>query len=326
MRQLALAVVLAIVAGCSSTAPIESVVSHRIGYLSSGGQVDTTERVSGLRSALAQFGYVEGQNVSIDVRYSDGNNDRLPALAKELIALQPSLIVAPGVFEALALKEATTVVPIVLAGVPDPVENGLVNSLAHPSGNITGTGRQSAGLAQLRLQLLKEIAPAVSRVGIFYDPSNVNATRVYDEARGAGATLGLTVVPVAHHNADSYRSALANTAGAQLDGVFVLGSTTDLNQKTLILDFVSAHRLPALYGGYRDFVDAGGLMFYGENAGDATRRSASYVDKILKGAKAGDLPIERTSKFDLVINLRTASALGLTVSKALLDKATDIVQ
>lgn len=316
---------LALLASCAVTAPqAVPTKTYLIGYLTAGTRSDTTIQIDAFRSGLRNLGYVEGQNLRLEIRWAEDYNDRLPELAAELVALKPDLIVAENLREALALKQATSTIPIVFASVPDPVENGVVTSLAKPGGNITGVGRVATGVVQRRLQLLKEAVPVISRLGFLYAPYIVSQLRLYQEAQTGSPALGLTVVPVPAH--EDIALALSAAAGAHLDALYLTSAGLLLGQKAVVLEFAAANRLPTMSGGGREFVDAGGLMFYGEDLTNGVRRSTQYVDRILKGARPADLPIEMTSKFDFIINLKTARALGLTIPKSVLDQATEFVQ
>ncbi len=315
-----------LVAGCAGSPQPAAAKVYRVGWLSGSTQAENAAPLDAFRRAMRDLGYVEGRNLTLEIRYADGYTDRLPALAAELVALKPDIVVTQLPSEILGLKQAATAIPIVMAGVPDPVEQGLIASLARPGGNITGAAYRFLGTTPQRLQLLKEAAPGTSRIGLVYEPANPGHIRFLQEARDAAAALAIELLPLGIVSPDDLASALAAALSWHADALFVAGGLVARSQLARLVDFAATNRLPSMFGGGRDFVDAGGLMFYGEARTDAVRRSAPYVDKILKGAKPADLPVEVSSKFDLIINLKTAKALGLTIPPSVLAQATELIQ
>src|SRR5262245_23447491 len=299
----------------------------RIGYLSAdlaGG--------SGLREAFRQglrdLGYVEGRNFVIEYRDAEGKFERLPALAAELVALEVDVIVAPITVAALAAKQATRTIPIVFVGASDPVTSGLVTSLARPGGNAAGLSNLAPELVGKRLQLLTQAVPGVSRVAVLWQPGFVGERTEKDllkEAEVAARGLRMRLQFVKARGPEDFDRAFSDMTSAGADALIVLPSSMLFNERRRLVDLAAKHRLPAVYFG-REFVDAGGLMAYGPNFADVFRRAATYVDKILKGAKPADLPVEQPTKFELVINLKTAKALGLEVPTQLIAQADELIE
>jgi putative ABC transport system substrate-binding protein len=303
---------------------------YRIGVLSTGGPEQEISLRASLRELLRERGWIEGQNLVVEWRYAEAKYERLPALAAELVRLQPDLIMARGGPGATAAKRATATIPIVMYGATDPVGIGLVQSLARPGGNVTGlTDDQDPEIMGKRLQLLKEVAPAISKVAVLtrVPPSAVvPLISRYEAALEAGAkALGLQVRQWHLEGPDDINkafTAIRREAFGALDVVYV--PVTWINRRQ-ILDLAARHRLPAIYV-HRTYALDGGLMSYGEDEREVPRRLAVYVDKILRGAKPADLPIEQPTKFDLVINLKTAKAMGLTIPQSLLVRADEVIQ
>jgi putative ABC transport system substrate-binding protein len=311
----------------SCAAPVPSVTRvYRVGYLSGNTEAETATQLDAFRQALRDLGYVAGQNLSLEVRYADGRVDRDPGLAAELVALKLDVIAARATPEALALRQATSTIPIVLVNVPDVVESGLAASLAHPGGNITGTAGQGAELAQRRLQLLKEALPGATRVTYVGDATQATATALVQEYQKAGAALGIDVEDLLVRAPADVASAFDAMRRRRPEAVIIAGGAVIGSQRQAILDFVSASRLPSMFTINRESVDRGGLLLYGADLVEVIRRSATYVDRILKGAKAADLPIEKPSKFEFIINLKTAKALGLTIPQSVIAQATEVIQ
>jgi putative ABC transport system substrate-binding protein len=274
---------------------------------------------------LRDLGYVEGQNITIEFRSSEGKYERLPDLAAELVRLKVDVIVAPANENVVVAKQATRTIPIVMAGSFDPVGSGLVASLARPGGNVTGLSFRATEIEGKRLELLKEIAPRVSRVAVLSNPTNRAIHSLLGEVEVAARSLGLQLQILEARGADEFQDAFVamtrERAGALLvfpDGMFLL-------HRTRIADLAAKSHLPAMYG-VREFVDAGGLVSYAPSIRDNLRRAAIYVDRILKGARPGDLPVEQPTKFELVINLKTAKALGLTIPPSLLARADHVIE
>jgi putative tryptophan/tyrosine transport system substrate-binding protein len=282
------------------------------------------------RQGLRDLGYVEGRNFVIEYRGAEGKPERLPALAAELVALKVDVIVAgggtPGV---LAAKQATKTIPIVFAsGASDPVSSGLVTSLARPGGNVTGLTGLGPELVGKVLELLTQAVPGVSRVAALWQPGAFGERTEKDMLKGAedtGRALGVRLQFVEARGPDDFDRAFSDMTRARAGALTVLGSAMLFNERRRLVDLAAKHRLPAVYP-WRDGVDAGGLMSYGPNGPDLFRRAAAYVDKILKGANPADLPVEQPTKFELVINLKTAKALGLTIPPPVLGRADHVIE
>jgi ABC-type uncharacterized transport system substrate-binding protein len=301
---------------------------YRIGWL--GGVAPTTpefERLSGaFREGLREHGYIEGQNLVIERRWTGGQIERSSSLAAELVNLKVELIVAVGNPRARAAKEATSAIPIVMVYVLDPIEAGLVASLARPGGNVTGV-TMDAGLEIVgkHLELLKEAVPKVSRVAVLLNPvTPLNAAQVR-ETQAAARVLGVTLQFYEVRDPNEFDGAFAAMTKARVGALLVMPHPFIYVQARRIADLAAKSRLPAVYP-FREAVEAGGLMAYAANAPDMFRRAAVYVDKILKGTKPGDLPVEQPTKFELVINLKTAKALGLTIPRSLLLRADEVIR
>jgi putative ABC transport system substrate-binding protein len=294
---------------------------YRIGWLSL-----TPAPAEGLvtfRRALNELGWIEGRNIAIETRFADNKPDRLAALATELVDLRVDVIVTQTSPAALAAKNATSTIPIVMAGSSYPVERGLVSNLARPGENITGlTNNPGPGFHRKLAQLLKEAAPRVSRMAVLW---STGEEAVLAEVQAAAPALGITVMDAGARAPEQVPVVLGAAAQARADGLLVTPSPLNTSQRKVIVDFAMAQRLPSIYGD-KFFVLAGGLMSYWTDWQVVWRQSATYVNKILKGAKPGDLPVEQPSKFELVINLKTAGALGLTIPQSLLLRADEVIQ
>jgi putative tryptophan/tyrosine transport system substrate-binding protein len=296
----------------------------RIGWLSpsAAGSVAGFER---LRGELHRLGYVDGKNLLIESRYAEDKLERLPTLADELVRLKVDVLVTRGTPEAIALKNATKTIPIVFYTVTDPVGAGLVDSLARPGGNITGFSSLEALLAGKRLELLKETVPKLTRVAVLWNPQDLSSAQQWKESQTASRELNLQLYSMEVSRAGQYESAFKEAINARSASLAVIaGSLEDLNQQQ-ILDLATRNRLPAMYPRVV-FVTSGGLMSYGAASEEAARRAALMVDKILKGAKPADLPVEQAAKFDLVINLNAAKKIGLTIPQKLLVKADRVIK
>jgi len=278
------------------------------------------------RQRLRDLGYVEGQNLVMESRYAEGSEERLPALAAELVQLQVDVIVAPGTEAILAAQHATRTIPIVMTGANDPVGQGLVASLAHPGGNTTGLSNLGVELPGKRLELLKEAVPQSTRIAVLGNPADPAYAPAMHTATVAAQALGLHLHVVELHRAEELDTAFAAMPRAGVDALLVLGEPQLTDRlRGRIVDLAVQSRLPAMYD-WRMYVDAGGLMSYGASLLDKYQRAAEYVDKILKGAKPADLPVEQPTKFELVINLKTAKALGITMPPSLLLLADEVIQ
>ncbi len=280
------------------------------------------------RQGLRDLGYVEGRNVEIEYRDAEGKDERLPALAAELVALKVDVILAGGTPQALAAKQATRTLPIVFTAAPDPVTDGLVTSLARPGGNVTGLSSIAPELVGKRLELLKQAVPGVSRVAVLWQPGGSGERTEKDMLKGAevaGRALGVRLQFVEARGPADFDRAFSDMTRARAGALTVLASNMILGERRRLAELAAKNRLAAVYP-LREFVDAGGLMAYGPDLADVFRRAATYVDKILKGAKPADLPVEQPTKFELVINLKTAKALGLTVPPTLLNRADEVIE
>ncbi len=300
---------------------------RRIGYLSPLDLAGESSRSEAIRMALRERGHVEGQNIAIEFRYAEGKLDRLPDLAAELVGLKVEIILAAGGDRIiLAAKNATKTIPIVMSGASlDPVEAGIVDSLARPGGNITGVTILATELTGKRLELLKEAFPNVARVAVLYDPANRASVIEVKEIEPAARALGLTIQLREVRDADGFEKLFARLNKERPDGLFILSSPLmNTNQKRTV-GFALKNRLPSMYSN-REHVDAGGLMAYGADRSDSYRRAAYFVDRILKGAKPADLPVEQPMKFELVINLKTAKQIGVTVAPNLLARADRVIR
>jgi putative ABC transport system substrate-binding protein len=301
----------------------------RIGYLSVSDAVTASAGDEGIRLALRELGYIEGQNIAIEYRYSEGKAERAPELAAELVRLKVDIIVAAGgPTWVQAAKNATKTIPIVMVGLgADPVEAGLVESLARPGGNVTGVTNLSRDLGGKRLELLKEAVPKIARVAVLYDPANPLTVLESKKNLGAAArALRLTIQPWEVRVADELEQVFAEVRKWRPDGIYPAGGGPLLNaNRKRIVGFALKSRLPSIFN-RGQFVDAGGLMYYGADLADSYRRVAYFVDRMLKGAKPADLPVEQPTKFEFVINLKTAKQIGVTIPPDLLARATKIIR
>ena len=280
------------------------------------------------RLGLTELGYIEGRNIAIEYRAADGKIERLPGLATELVGLKVDLIVALATPAGRAAQQATTTIPIVVTAMGDPVRDGLVASLARPGGNITGTTFLGPELVPKRLSFLRELLPTISRVAVLWHPgafSEPTIREMLNEVAQAARTLGVQLQLVEVRSADEFDHAFTTMVGARAEALFQFPSTLFFNERRRIVDLAARHRLPAMFNA-REFVQLGGLIAYGANLAELNRRAAAYVDKILKGAKPSDLPVEQPTKFELFINLKTAKALGLAVPDRLLAGADELIE
>jgi putative tryptophan/tyrosine transport system substrate-binding protein len=300
---------------------------RRIGYLGTSSPSLERHLVDAFRQKLGDLGHVEGENVSIEYRWAEGQDDRLPSLAAEIVRLKPDVIVTSGTPGTLAAKQASSTIPIVFASSGNPVQGGLVASYARPGGNTTGFTILGPDLEGKRLELLKETVSGVSRIAVLWNPTNPGLTAgYYQQMRAAATTLGVTVQIVAEvRQADDLRNAFSMIANERPHAMFVLADRLLLAHRISIAHFAATNRLPGIYP-YREYVDVGGLMSYAPSNVDLFRRTAIYVDKILKGANPADLPVEEPTKFELVINLKSAKALGLAIPPTLLSLADEVIE
>ncbi|PYN40355.1 MAG: ABC transporter substrate-binding protein [Candidatus Rokuibacteriota bacterium] len=275
--------------------------------------------------ACANWVMVEGQNIKIESRWAEGNYDRLPGLAADLVRLKVDVIVTYGTPASQAAKQATGTIPIVMAAIIDPVASGLVTSIARPGGNLTGQSMMSPDLAEKQLEILKEVVPKISRVAVLHNPANPGNAPQLRHAQDAARALGVRLQLLGARGPSEIDSAFAAMTNEQAGAVIVLVDAVLQNNRTRITDLAARHRLPAVYG-LSEYAEVGGLLAYGPNRLDMFRRAVTYVDRILKGAKPGDLPVEQPTKFQLVINLKSAKALGLRIPQSVLVRADEILQ
>ena len=297
----------------------------RIGWLGVPGHAANADILSGFWDGLRQLGYTDGKNITIAYRFADGRAERLPTLALELINLPVDAIVVTSSQAARAAKQATTTIPIVMVSVGDPVGTGLVASLAKPGGNITGLSASHGDIAAKWLDLLREVVPRASRIGFLEDPTTPMAQIFFREILGAAQIHRVSVQVFNVANPDEVEPQLRAMTRASVQAVVVGPSAIPRTRQKEIVAFAARNRLPVIYGG-RDYVDAGGLMSYNPSRPDMGRQSALYIDKILKGAKPADLPVEAPTKIEFVINMKAARALGLTVPPSALLRADHVIE
>src|SRR5262245_13384917 len=297
----------------------------RIGYLTAQTSSGELPRIDAFRQGLRALGYIEGQNIAIDFRFTDGQLERLPEVAAELVRLKVDVLIPVTTNAAQAAKRATSTIPIFFMGVSDPIEAGLVDSLARPGGNITGLTNVMSVLSGKRLELLKETVPKLSRVAVLWDSRNLGSTSQWKESEIAAKELSLQVYSMEVSSADKYESAFKGATKVGSTALAVtLNPLANSNQKRIV-DLAAQNRLPTIYA-REDFVTNGGLMSYGPSYADDGRNAARLVDKILKGTKPAELPVEQPTKFELVINLKTAKVLGLTIPPVVLMRAEKVVK
>jgi putative ABC transport system substrate-binding protein len=311
-------------APCLSAEAQQPAKIPKIGWLSPASATVTTRFDSTLREIRA-LGYVEGKNIVFEYRYADNKIDRLPALADELVRLKVDVLITPGTPATLAAKNATKTIPIVFWGVADPVPTGLVDSLSRPGGNITGITEISEVLAGKRLELLKETVPKLSRVAVLWNPQNPGNAQQWKESQLPARELGLQLHSMEVSSADKYESAFKGAIKARSAALAVAQDALAVSNLKLIADLAIKNRLPAIYTS-GNFVDNGGLMSYGPDRAESSKRVAVFVDKILKGTKPADIPVEQPMKFELVTNFKTAKALGLTIPPIVLMRVTRVVK
>jgi len=316
--------------GCAAAWPLAARAQqagkvYRIGVLEMTSATLNVANVYALRAGLRQLGYFEGQNLVIEYRSADGRDDRFPGLARELLALKVDVIVTRGTPAAKAVKNATSTVPVVMTASGDPVGVGLVTSLARPGGNITGLSAIVGELSPKRLELIREIVPGLARIAVLANTSNDAVRRDWARIETAARSLGVQSQLLDLRESDALGPTFDDASARRADAlVVVIDAITQANQQRIV-DLAMKHRLPAIYSS-REFVDAGGLISYGVSYPDLYRRAATYVDKILKGTKPADLPVVQPTKFELVINLKTAKALGIEVPPSLLALADGVIE
>jgi len=301
--------------------------SARVGLLSTN-QARGLRLIEPFRQGLRDFGYVEGRSIVLEFRNAEGKRERFPMLAAELVALKVDVIVATGTPAALAAKQATATIPIVFLAVSDPVESGLVTSLGRPGSNVTGLSNVAPQLVGKGLELLKQTVPGVSRVAVLWEPGGTGerADRAtLAEAEVAGRALGVQLQFIEVRSPADFDRAFSDMTKRRAGALTVFPGAMLFGERKQLTELATKNRLATVYP-WREYVDAGGLMSYGPDLADSYRRAAGYVTKILKGAKPGDLPVEQPTKFELVINLKTAKALGLTIPPSLLGRADEVIE
>jgi putative tryptophan/tyrosine transport system substrate-binding protein len=297
----------------------------RIGILHTTSRESSAATLSAFQKGLRELGYVEGQNLLFEYRSADGRTERFPGLAAELVDLKVDVIVTRGTPAAIAAQKATTTIPIVMASNGDPLGSGLIASLARPGGNITGLSALVFDLYPKRAELLKDIVPTLKRIAGLFNMDNPVSSREWQEIVTATRSLGIAAELIDVRNRDAFAPAF-DAASAQRAEALIVGLDTLTQSNTeVIVELAAAHRIPAIYSS-REFVDAGGLLAYGVSYPDLYYRAAAYVDKIIKGAKPSDLPVQQPTKFELVINLKTAKAIGLTIPGAFVVRADEVIE
>jgi ABC-type uncharacterized transport system substrate-binding protein len=296
-----------------------------IGLFTAGSLEELAMVLAAFPNALRELGWIEGKNVTFERRYAENRLERLPELAAELVRLNVDVIVTVGTLAPTAAKQATTKIPIVMAAAGDPVASGLVLSLARPGGNVTGMSLMAPDLGAKRLELLKEMLPRLSSVAVLWNAANPYAALVFKETQAAGPALGIEVQSLGVRRLDDFNGAFDTARRQRPDALITVEDPLTGTHRKLIADFAAGQQLPALYG-VREFVIVGGLMSYGANLADLSRHAASYVDKIFKGANPAELPVQQPTKFDLVINLKTAKALGIEIPPTLLARADEVIE
>jgi putative ABC transport system substrate-binding protein len=331
MRHGALGLALALLVGTPSAPPAAEAQGSakvvRIGTLAPGTRPAAPDwkRRWVFAEGLRELGWVEGQNLVIEDRWAEAKTERLPALAAELVRLKVDAIFTQSWPAAVAAKQATTTIPIVIMAAGDPVATGLVASLAHPGGNITGLGDVTTDLSAKRLELLKETVPRLSRVAVLWNSADGGMTLRFRTIQSAAPMLGVTVRPLGVQEPSDFEQAFAAMTQERPDALFVVADVLTRFHHKRIRDFSALNRLPAMYE-LREFVADGGLISYGPSFPDLQRRGAALVDKVLKGAKPADLPVEQPTRFELVLNLKAAKVLGLTIPQSILIRADEVIQ
>jgi putative tryptophan/tyrosine transport system substrate-binding protein len=298
---------------------------YRIGVLELVGVASNAANLSAFRQGLAELGYVEGQHFVIEYRSADGHPERFSDLATELVRLNVDVIVTRGTPATLAAKQVTQTIPIVMASSGHPVFEGIVTSLARPGGNITGLHVMAPPeLGGRRLELLKEVVPGASRIGILWNPGDLHPPLIVRDTERAARAMGVQLKRIEVQRFEPFEQVFETALFGQVDALIAVEDALTFYHRTRIVDFATMSRLPAIYG-LREFVDAGGLMSYGTDRRDLYRRCATYIHRVLTGARPADLPVERPIKFELAINLKTAKALGLTIPQSVLARADQVI-
>jgi len=329
MRSRTLAGLVLLLAIAAASPPIYAQPAARIpkiAFLGAGTQVSIGHQLAAFRQRLRELGYIEGKTVLLDVRLGEGVAERLPQLARELVALKPDVIMATSDAAIAAVRRETHAIPIVMVVSSDPAGAGFVASLARPGGNVTGLSTLAPELGGKRLELLREVVPGISRVALLWNPDSRGNLLEYKETEAAARSLHVELQSVELSRVEDLDRAFSEFTKGRAQALIVAGGNpVTVTRRAQVASFAQRSRLPSIYGS-REYVDDGGLMSYGPSTADLYRRAATYVDKILKGAKPADLPVEQPTKFELVINLKTAKALGLTMPPSLLQRADHVIQ
>ena len=299
--------------------------AHRIGFMGNSTAELEANLVGPFRDGLRALGYEEGRNVQIEYRWANGEYDRFPKLVTELLAAKVEVIVTAGTPAALAVKRATTAVPLVMVAVGDPVGTHIVPSLARPGGNITGLSSIALDLEGKRLELLRELVPTLARVAVFWSPVNAFHAGSLKQARTAAGSLRIKLLSLEVSRTEDLEGAFRAILRDKTEALLILADRFYLHDRQMMMDFATKNRLPSV-SAYRELVMAGGLMSFGPSYEDMHRRAATYVDKILKGAKPGDLPVEQPTKFDLRVNLKAAKTIGLKIPETFLLRADEVIE
>ncbi len=315
-----------LLAPCCAVEAQQPTKISRIGFLDSSTASGSAVLVKAFRQELSKLGWIEGKNIAIEYRFAEQKNERVPKLAADLVRLKVDLIVVSGTAPALAAKSATTTIPMVMTSAADPVGIGLIASLARPGGNVTGLSSLGAELNTKRLEILKDAVPKLARVGLLRQPGGSGPTRQLKELRPAAVALKLKLEEIETQlDAKGLESAFQSAKQKQVGAIMTTISTSFFAERKRIVELADKYRLPAIYP-QKEFVDAGGFMSYGADFDDLYRRSAGYVDKILKGAKPADLPVQQATKFEFVINLKAAKQIGLTIPVRVLERANKVIK
>jgi putative ABC transport system substrate-binding protein len=296
-----------------------------VGMLETTAATLNATNLDAFKQALRQLGYVEGQNLIVEYRSGDGHIERFPQLAAELVRLNVDIIITRGTPAALAAKKATATIPIVMAAIGEPVETGMVASLARPGGNVTGLSAFVTELTAKRIEIMREVIPQLSRMALIDNMANRSVPAQWDETKRAAVALGIQPQLYDVRKAEDIERAFSSAIAQRVNALSVGNDSVVIANRIQVVQLAAKHRLPAIYAA-RDFVDAGGLLSYAAHYPDLYRRAAAYVDKIFKGAKPADLPVEQPTKFEIVVNLKAASALGLTVPPTLLVRADEVIE
>jgi putative ABC transport system substrate-binding protein len=324
-KSIGLALCAMLFALCDPVQAQQPVKIPRIGVLSLGPAAIPSARIEAFKQGLRDLGYAEGKNIAIEYRFAEGNFKHLRDSATDLVSLKLNVIVTWGTPQILAVKQATNTIPIVMAFSADPVRDGFVASLARPGGNITGLSSLSPELSGKRLELLKETFPQLARVGVLWDPADPGATANVKETETAGQALGVQVQPLEVRSQKDFQNALKAANEGRARALILQQTNLTNTHRKEIVELATKHRLPTMLG-ESGIMDTGGLMSYGPNYSDLFRRAAVYVDKILKGTKPSDIPVEQPTKFEFVINLKTAKQIGATIPPNVLARADTVIK